>query len=129
MGLVVDTCIFIQAERQGNADYLETLEDQRKRLYKCGDYFGITHWCSSGRYRCTTYAARSAFVEAIISEMPALDFTPEVARLHAELYLHLSKQGQLIGADDLIIAATTIVHDYTLWTYNHQEFERVPGLK
>lgn len=43
---------------------------------------------------------RSAFVEAILSRVPILEFTTEVARLHAELFASLSKQGLMIGAHD-----------------------------
>src|SRR5688572_28326822 len=49
---------------------------------------------------------RSVFVEAIISGVGLLDVTLAVARVHAEVYADLAKKGQMIGAHDLIIAAT-----------------------
>ena len=71
---------------------------------------------------------RSAFVETIINEIPIIDFTLEAARLHAEIYAYLAEKRQLIGAHDLIIAATALVHGHGLLTNNYQEFSRVPGL-
>src|SRR5262249_61128661 len=71
---------------------------------------------------------RSAFVEAIITGVGVLDFTVAGARVHAEIYAELAKKGQLIGAHDLIIAATARCHDLSLLTDNVQEFSRVPGL-
>jgi predicted nucleic acid-binding protein len=40
-----------------------------------------------------------------------------------------SIKGQLIGAHDLIIAATAIGHGYPLLTANISEFERISGLE
>ena len=47
---------------------------------------------------------RSVFVEAIIAGVDVLDFTISSARIHAEIHSELAKQGQMIGAHDLIIA-------------------------
>lgn len=52
---------------------------------------------------------RSVFVETIINEIQTINFTVEIARLHAELCAHLMEQGRFIGAHDLIIAATASV--------------------
>lgn len=57
-----------------------------------------------------------------------LDFTMETARIHAGLFAALRQQGQIIGAHDLIIAATAIHHDCAVFTANATEFARVPGL-
>lgn len=48
-------------------------------------------------------------------------FTPGVAML--------SRTGQLIGAHDLMIAATAIVHNCAVLTGNIKEFARAPGLE
>ena len=65
----------------------------------------------------------------MISGFNVLNFTVAAARLHAELYAELAKKGQLIGAHDLIIAATALCHDLAILTDNVQEFSRVPGLR
>ncbi len=49
--------------------------------------------------------------------------------IHAEVYASLANNGKIIGAHDLIIAATAIAHDHALLTTNQEEFNRVPGLK
>ena len=54
---------------------------------------------------------------------------PSVLRIHTELYAALAKKGQLIGAHDLIIAATARWHNLSLLTDNVNEFSRVPGLR
>jgi tRNA(fMet)-specific endonuclease VapC len=72
---------------------------------------------------------RSVFVEAVISGVGVLDFTIDAARVHAGMYAELSKKGQMIGAHDLIIAATARHHDLSVLTDNVDEFSRVPGLR
>jgi len=48
---------------------------------------------------------------------------------NAGLFATLAKQGKMIGAHDLIIAATAIVHSCAVLTENTKEFKRVPGLE
>ncbi len=71
---------------------------------------------------------RSKFVEAIIAGVSVLDFTVIVARRHARLHAQLSQQGRLIGAHDMIIAATALHYNLPLLTDNVEELSRVAGL-
>lgn len=127
MGLILDTCVFIEAERKKkHLDF--TKWEEHGSAYICTVtaselLFGVHQADSKARQ-----LKRSAFVEAIFSHVPALDFTMEVARIHAEIYSYLAKKGKLIGAHDLIIAATALSHDFALLTTNQSEFNRVPGL-
>ena len=85
-----------------------------------------------GVHRADTEARklrRSAFVEAIIREIPSIEFNMKSVRIHAELYAYLAHSGQLIGAHDLIIAATALAWGHALLTANEREFRRVPGLE
>lgn len=126
MGLVLDTCILIRAERGDALDFT--------RWANYGDAFisAITvsellvgvHRADSDARR----ARRSAFVEAILARLPALDFTTETARVHASLFAALSQRGEMIGAHDLIIAATALSQGCAVLTTNVAEFSRVPGL-
>ena len=72
---------------------------------------------------------RSAFVEALLAKIEAIDFDAEVARRHAELWASQEKLGLLIGPYDLLIAATALHHDHGLVTLNVAEFRRVTGLR
>lgn len=57
-----------------------------------------------------------------------LGFTPEVAWRFGGIYRDLREAGQLIGANDIWIAATALVHDEPLVTRNTADFSRVEGL-
>ena len=72
---------------------------------------------------------RRQFVAAILSKVSILGFSIEAARRHAEVYADLSWSGQMIGAHDLIIAATALQYDFALHTDNVAEFQRGPGLR
>lgn len=73
--------------------------------------------------------ARRRFVEGILDAVNVLPFDLEVARVHAGIWATLRQNGRLIGAHDLLIAATAIAHDLSLVTENQREFERVEGIE
>ena len=128
MGLILDTCVLIRAEKAGstfNFDQWVSFEEVFISVITVSELL-------MGVARADTEARklkRSAFVEAIIKEIPIIDFTPDIARIHAEIYAGLAQHGQLIGAHDLIIAATAVTHGHAILTANQSEFNRVPGLE
>lgn len=67
----------------------------------------------------------AAFWEPFIS----LPFDDSAAEAYGIIRAELKRQGQLIGSNDLLIAATALAYDLTLVTHNTREFGRVPGLK
>lgn len=128
MGLIVDTNVFITFERRGQLIDVAAWDPS-------GDvYISVVTVAELllGGHRADTEERRvhrTAFVEAIIAGVRVLDFTTEVARVHARLYADLAGRGQLIGAHDLMIAATALYHGIPLLTDNVAEFSRVPGLQ
>jgi len=128
MGLMVDTNVFIRFEKSRKALDLSRW-DQSERVY--ASVVTVSELLM-GVHRANTEERRqrrSVFVEAIISGVCVLDFTIGPARVHAEIYAELAKKGQMIGAHDLIIAATARHHDLSILTENVDEFSRVPGLR
>ena len=67
-------------------------------------------------------------MEALLSAIPVLPFDLAVARTHAAVAAELARQGSVVGAHDLIIAATAITHGFGVLTGNVVDFSRVPGL-
>ncbi len=58
----------------------------------------------------------------------SLDFNDDVAMTYGEIRTDLERKGQVIGPNDLMIAATAKTYEMTLVTHNVREFSRVPGL-
>lgn len=128
MGLIIDTNVFIQKERRRQAiDGLPWQEsgDTFISVVTLSELLVGVHRADSESRR----VRRATFVEAILTQVTVLDFTSEIARVHASLYATLAQQGQLIGAHDLIIAATALRYGLPVLTGNLAEFQRVPGLQ
>jgi tRNA(fMet)-specific endonuclease VapC len=105
MGLMVDTNVFIRFEKSGDPIDFSSWEDSEQVYISVV----IASELLMGVHRANTEERRkrrSVFVEAVISGVGVLDFTVAAARIHAEIYAELAKKGQMIGAHDLIIAAT-----------------------
>ncbi len=66
--------------------------------------------------------------ENFIRPFQILGFTQEIAWRFGGIYRDLRRSGNLIGANDMWIAATALVHDRPLVTRNVDEFSRVHGL-
>jgi tRNA(fMet)-specific endonuclease VapC len=66
--------------------------------------------------------------EAFCALFPCLVFDSQVADLHAEWHARLRRAGNIIGAQDLMIAATALAHKLTVVTHNTDEFRRIDEL-
>lgn len=129
MGVILDTSVLIEAERQEFA--IGKLTENRDE-----EVFGLSvisvsellhgvHRADSTKRRLK----RSAYVEKIIALFPIYVFDMSVARIYAELWSDLSKKGIQIGAHDLIIGSTALSLGFSVATFNIRHFERVEGLK
>ncbi len=66
--------------------------------------------------------------EEFIRPFNLLTYTAEVGWHFGEIYRELKMSGQLIGANDLWIAATARVYKVSLVTRNHEDFNRIKGI-
>jgi tRNA(fMet)-specific endonuclease VapC len=82
----------------------------------------------SPRQRRSRSHPAAGIVEYLISSIEPLPITTSVARARAEIWAGLERDGEVIGAHDMWIAATAISHGMEVATANATEFERVPGL-
>jgi tRNA(fMet)-specific endonuclease VapC len=128
LALLIDTSVFISLERAGEppATLLARLGDEPAALSSvtASELLHGVHRADAASRR----KRREAFVEAIFDALPVLPFTLEVARIHARLWANLQSRGEVIGAHDIQIAATALLHDLILVTGNRRHFERVPDL-
>ena len=68
-------------------------------------------------------------IEKLLCNYEVLPFDSACARVYARIRADLEAAGQVIGPNDLIIAATALAHDAILATNNVREFQRVPNLR
>jgi tRNA(fMet)-specific endonuclease VapC len=70
-----------------------------------------------------------AKVVATLGGLEVVPLEPPVDEVYAQLRTELEQKGNLIGPNDLLIAAQAVALGLTLVTDNEREFSRVPGLK
>lgn len=126
MGLILDTNFVITAER-----------DTRRGVLGRAHAFLATRpaetlfitFTVAGELACGQSASARRDWERLCRPYPVLPWTLGIAWHYGEIYRALSASGQLIGANDLWIAATALAHGFAVVTNNGSEFGRVPGLE
>ena len=71
----------------------------------------------------------AAQLEAVLGALDVIAWEPPADAAYGDLRSALEKSGQLIGPNDLLIAAQSLALGMVLVTDNVGEFERVDGLK
>jgi len=72
---------------------------------------------------------KKGHLENYLATTEVIMFTQEEARIAAKVRTELESMGKMIGANDLLIAATAQANELTMVTDNVKEFSRVSGLK
>lgn len=67
--------------------------------------------------------------EAFLAPFYVLPSTPKVSWHFGRAFRHLRDNGNLIGSNDLWIAATGLAYEMPVVTRNVEHFRRVPGLE
>jgi tRNA(fMet)-specific endonuclease VapC len=128
MGVVIDSSIFIAAER-GRFDWIAFHADLGEEpLYLTAITLAeLLHGAAradSARRR----TGRLEFIEDIEARFPLLPFARGAAAEYAQIWASLSVQGNLIGTHDMQIAAIARYENHRVATLNAGEFTRVPEL-
>lgn len=82
-----------------------------------------------GAYYSTNPDEMIVTIRHSVSEFEILLPTDEIAVRFSDVRSFLRRRGQMIENFDLLIAATALVHDLTLVTFNRRHFERIPDLR
>jgi tRNA(fMet)-specific endonuclease VapC len=81
-----------------------------------------------GVFRSNNPATNEQALKDLLSAVTVLDITQDICRVYGEEKSRLLQKGTVIGALDLLIAATALHHSLTLLTADH-DFERVDNLQ
>lgn len=68
-------------------------------------------------------------LKLFFAPLQSLPFDDRCAEEYAQIRADLTRQGKLIGPNDMLIAAIARAHDAILVTNNTHEFERVANLR
>lgn len=125
MGLILDTNFIIAAEREARRGITTTINRFFSSRPKETFYLTFT---VAGELACGQSASQKRDWERLCLPYPILSWSREVSWQYGEIYRALASKGQLIGANDMWIAATALAHGMGVVTNNEAEFCRVPGL-
>ena len=82
-----------------------------------------------GAQHSKDYDNNIKIVNAFIAPFKIISFTENEALIYGKIREDLAKNGNLIGPNDLLIAATALANNFVLVTHNTDEFSRVKELK
>ena len=82
-----------------------------------------------GAFATTNSSAHLAMLRIFLRPYPIVEFDDAVAERFAQIRFLLRRRGQTVADLDLLIAATALVHNLTLLTFNARHFSRVPGIQ
>jgi len=126
-GYLLDSGIFITARRRG-LDLDELVKRDPHLTYGMSAITAAELLIGVDLATPGRRAMRQQMVEDYFADFAVLDFDIPCARRWARLASAVHSQGLLIGAHDLLIAATALHHNFAVITYNTRKFSRVPGL-
>jgi len=126
--VIFDTSVLIGGER-GTLDLDSLLESLGSETIAIAAITASELLHGSHRARqASVRIRRLAFVDALLEVIPVAAFGLPEARRHAEIWAELTRTGKMIGAHDLLIAATAVARGDAVATLNQKDFKRVPGL-
>ena len=128
MARLVDSSVVIELERRdrqlGDLERLIPGEPFASAAITASELLVGVHRAVTERQR----SRRQDAIEAMLGQVPIIPFDLPVARVHARVLAELTGAGQMVGRNDLLIAATALAHGYDGLTHNLRDFARVPGL-
>jgi len=123
--LILDTTFLIDLEREHKrskpARAVAFLEEQEDARY-------YVAFPTVGELAAGKSLANRDLWETFLAPFYVLPSTPEIAWEYGRAFRHLHNNRQMIGTNDLWIAATALAHGMPLVTADLAHFERVPGL-
>lgn len=125
MGLILDTSFVVAAERGARRGVLGRPAVFLSQHPQATFFITFT---VAGELACGQSASARRDWERLCRPYPILPWTMEVAWQYGEIYRALAAKGQLIGSNDMWIAATALANGFGIVTSNRAEFARVPGL-
>ncbi|SRR6266498_2010598 len=128
MAIIIDADVVIRGER-GTFDFKRWVSSQREERFALAAVTVAELRHGVERATVSHRSGRQTYLQAILDLMPVFPYTEQTAYEHARIWAALEGSGRLIGAYDLIVAATAVERNCQVATFNRRHFAGVPGLK
>lgn len=124
--LLLDTTFLIDADRSGESA-AEAIDDDDEVAIAAITVaeLRVGVLLSAG----ANQADRLAFLDDVLATIPIVDYDEPIAESHAELLVHVRRQGKPRGAHDLIIAATAKASGREVLSADRAAFADLPGVQ
>jgi tRNA(fMet)-specific endonuclease VapC len=127
MAIILDADVIIRGEKR-ELDLAAWFESQSAEI----EIAAITIaelWHGVERATGNLRREREQYLQELVSSLPIIPYTEEIAYEHARIWVELSTRGKMIGLYDLIVAATALHRNSSVATFNKKHFASVTGLK
>jgi len=128
MAIILDADVIIRGER-GTFDLQRWLSAFSEEQFAIASITVAELWHGIERATGAHRATREAYLLALLDVLPVIPYTEQTAFHHARLWAEMESKGTIIGAYDLIVAATALERESVLATFNKRHFVNVTGLK
>jgi predicted nucleic acid-binding protein len=128
MAIIVDADVIIKGEK-GSFDLRSWLAAQTSEELEIAAITVAELWHGIERATAAHRLRRERYVRAIVERLPVVPYTESTALVHAQIWASLESSGEMIGAYDLILAATALERGSVVATFNKRHFLSVPGLR
>lgn len=128
MGILIDADVIIRAEK-GKFDLHNWLAGRPDERFLIASITVAELWHGLERASSTHRVARERFLNAFVRNIAVVPFTEETGYVLARLWADLEKAGTRIGDHDMIVAATALLADCAVASFNVRHFSSVVGLR
>ena len=128
MAIILDADVIIRGEK-GTFDLRGWLGSRPDDLFEVAAITVADLWHGVERASAAHKTRRQQYLQAVLAPLPVLHYTEQTAYEHARIWAELETAGKMIGAYDLIVAATALERGSEVATFNKRHFEVVGGLK
>lgn len=127
MEIILDADVIISGEKN-IFDLRGWLESRAEDRFAVAAITVAELWHGVERASANRRISRQKYLEAVVAVLPIIAYTEETAYFHARVWSNLEASGKIIGAYDLIVAATALERGCVLATFNRRHFSQVNGL-
>ena len=128
MAIILDADVIIRGEK-GTFDLQAWLASQPDEMFEVAAITVAELWHGVERANAAHKRRRRQYLQTVLAPLPIVPYTERTAHEHARLWAELEAAGKMIGAYDLIVAASALERGSEVATFNRRQFDCVPGLK
>lgn len=126
--MILDADVIIRGEK-GVFDLKAWLGKRPDALFQVAAITVAELWHGVERAAAAHRRRRLEYLQGILAPLPIIPYTEQTAYIHARLWAELEAAGKMIGAHDLIVAATALECGVEVATFNERHFRIIPGLQ